>query len=514
MTGSSSSERFSSTLPTSILPRVAPATRRIAIIDIGSNSIRLVVYDGHARTPIALFNEKSVCALGEELEMTGRLNRAGVVSALNALARFVRLAKIMHVDTLDILATAAVRDASDGADFVRAVKQRCDVDVTVLSGEQEAKLAATGVLCSSPEADGIVADLGGGSLELVALDHGHFVGHFVTMPLGVLRLSDASNGDRARGAAVINRHLSAVDWLGWGKNRALYAVGGAWRALARVCIAQTGHPLHVLDNYSLECGEALRQIELIGRQGRKAMEKVPGLSKKRLQHLPVAAQLLEKLLVNIRPSRLIFSVYGMREGRFFSHLPAEMQWQDPLISSCIEMARTVGRFPEHGEEVLEWMSPLFTRETPQQGRLRYAACLLSDVFWNEHPDYRAEQAFLRVFRLPFMGLGHQDRAALALAIYTRYQNDTEVPAATAACDLLSDDEQRRARLIGLALRLGHGISGGAPGLLRTTRLLPERDVLVLSLPRNEPAFGPDLLDRRYERLAKLAGFDHLELRWE
>lgn len=489
-----------------------PAHRHVAIVDIGSNSIRLVVYDGLTRTPVAIFNEKAVCALGQGLGTSGRLNAEGCRQALASLGRFVRLARAMPVDKLDILATAAVRDATDGDIFVRQVEEHCKAPVTVLSGEEEARLAAMGVLCSTPEADGIVADLGGGSLELVALDRGHFAGPYSTMPLGILRLTEASGGDRDRAAAVIEEHMAKFDWTSCGRGRPLYAVGGAWRALARLFIAQTGHPLHVLDNYTLERGEALRLLDLVARQSRKSVDKIPGLSKKRLPHLPMAALLLERVLLKVQPSKLVFSVYGMREGQFYKQLPAELQWQDPLISSCIEMARSAGRFPEHGEEVLAWMSPLFSQETAHQGRLRYAACLLGDVFWNEHPDYRAEQAFLRVFRLPFMGMGHQDRAALALAVHARYETDIESPQVQNARTLLAEEDQRRARVIGMALRLGHSISGGVPGLLRTTRLTTSGDALILEMPANDPAFAPDLTSSRYERLAKTAGFERFEIR--
>jgi exopolyphosphatase/guanosine-5'-triphosphate,3'-diphosphate pyrophosphatase len=488
------------------------APKYVAIVDIGSNSIRLVVYDGDARSPIAIFNEKAVCALGQGLGASGKLNPEGVSGAVDTLHRFVRLARAMAVHSLDILATAAVRDAEDGAEFVERVERRCGVTVTVLSGEDEARLAAMGVLCGTPDADGTVADLGGGSLELVAIDKGKFAGPYATMPLGILRLTEASGGDRARASSLIDARLAAVDWINWGRGRPLYAVGGAWRALARLCIAQTGHPLHVLDNYTLERPDALRLIDLISRQSRKSMEKIPGLSKKRLPHLPMAALLLEKVVAKVQPSKLVFSVYGMREGQFYKSLPADVQWQDPLIAACEDMARTSGRFAEHGEEMLEWMAPLFHNESTHQGRMRYAACLLSDVFWNEHPDYRAEQAFLRVFRLSFMGLGHQDRAALALAVYARYQDESELPQAEEARQLLTEDEQRRARVIGLALRLGHSVSGGAPGLLGLTRLVVDRDMLVLEVPKDDPLFAPDLNERRYDRLAKAAGYNSFQIR--
>ena len=494
------------------LHRIAADARHVAIVDIGSNSIRLVVYNRIARSPVAIFNEKAVCALGQGLGESGRLNPDGLDEAIATLARFIRLARAMGIPSPHVLATAAVRDASDGPDFVEHVKRRCSVDVTVLSGREEAELAAMGVLCSTPDADGTVADLGGGSLELVALTHGALSGPYGTFPLGVLRLSDACDGDRDRASGIIDSHLATADWCAQGRGRPLYAVGGAWRAIARLCIAQTGHPLHVLDNYTLERPDALRLIDLISRQSRKSLEKIPGLSKRRLPHLPMAALVLEKLLAKIEPSKLVFSVYGMREGQFYKSLPPDIRAQDPLLAACTEMARTASRFPEHGQEMLDWMSPLFPNEPAARARLRYAACLLSDVFWNEHPDYRGEQAFLRVFRLPFMGLGHQDRASLALAVHSRYQGETELPQAEAANQLLNEEEQRHARIVGLALRLGHSISGGVPGLLRTTRLIPRGEVLMLDVPKIEPAFSTDLNERRYDRLARAAGFSRFEIR--
>lgn len=491
-------------------PEILP--QNIAIVDIGSNSVRLVVYDGRTRAPVPLFNEKAVCGLGLGMHQSGRLNPAGTEEAIEMVGRFVRLARAMDVGILDVLATAAVREASDGPAFVRAIEENSDIKVTVLTGEDEGRLAAMGVLCGTPDADGIVADLGGGSLELVALDHGRFSGHTTTFPLGVLRLFDASEGQRAAAEPLIDRCFQGLDWWQRGHQRPLYAVGGAWRALARLCIAQTGHPLHVLDNFTLQADEAADLADLIGRQSFRSLDKVPGLSKKRLPYLPLAGLLLGKLLRYAAPSKLVFSVYGMREGRFYQHLnPEERSW-DPLLAACADMARRAGRFPEHGQEMLHWMTPLLPFETAPQKRLREAACLLGDIFWNEHPDYRAEQAFLRVFRLPFMGLGHKDRAILALAIHARYGGDETLPQASDARSLLSEEEQRRALLIGHALRLGHSLSGGVPGLLPTTSLSIEDNRVLLDLPSSYPAFKPDLSDRRYDRLAKLAGYETLDMR--
>jgi exopolyphosphatase / guanosine-5'-triphosphate,3'-diphosphate pyrophosphatase len=478
----------------------------VGIVDIGSNSIRLCVYDGAQRVPVPLFNEKAVCGLGHGLGATGRLNPEGVPLALAMVGRFVSLCRAMEVERLEILATAAVRDAADGAAFVAEIERRHLVEVKVLSGGQEAKLAAMGVLCGSPDADGIVADLGGGSLELVTVQDGDF-GRHVTMPLGLLRLSEASGDDRGKAGTIVERHLKKIAWLSEGRGRALYAVGGAWRSIARICIAHTQHPLTVLDNFALETRDALRILDLVSTQSKKSLEKIPGVSKKRVPGLPLAALVLERVVRAVSPSRLVFSIYGMREGQFYKRLPDRLRAEDPLLSVCRQMAMLNSRFPQHGDELMAWMAPLFPGESAHEARLRHAACLVSDIFWNEHPDYRAEQAFLRVLRLPFMGVGHRDRAALALTIFHRYQGNEEAPVVQRTVSFLAEASLRRCRVVGLALRLAHTLSGGAPNLLRLTRLVAEKGSLVLELPDN-PAFAIEN-DRTFDRLAKLLDSDVL-----
>jgi exopolyphosphatase/guanosine-5'-triphosphate,3'-diphosphate pyrophosphatase len=482
----------------------------VGILDIGSNSIRLCVYDGAARVPVPLFNEKAVCALGLGLGATGRLNSLGVEQAVAAVGRFVSLCRAMEVERLDVLATAAVRDAEDGEAFVRALQTRFGVEVKVLSGGAEAKMAAMGVLCGTPDADGIVADLGGGSLELITVQNGDF-GQHVTMPLGVLRLSEASNEERGKAADIIDKHLKKVAFVKEGKGRSLYAVGGAWRAIARICIAQTHHPLTVLDNFALDAKEALKIIDLVSNQSKKSLEKVPGVSKKRVATLPLAALLLDKVIRVCNPDMLVFSIYGMREGQFFKRLPERLKAEDPLLSVCRQMALMNSRFPEHGDELMAWMAPLFPTETPHDSRLRHAACLVSDIFWNEHPDYRAEQAFLRILRLPFMGVSHRDRAAIALTIFHRYQGNEDNPHAQMAMGLLDEADLRRCRVTGLVLRLAHTLSGGAPNLLRETSMFSENGDLILQVPARNPAFAIEN-DRTFDRLAKVLDCETLIFR--
>lgn len=484
--------------------RCGPADDAVAIIDIGSNSIRLVMYDRARRTPIPIFNEKAVCALGQGLHRTGRLSAQGVALAHTALGRFIALARAMGVGEIVLLATAAVRDADDGLAFVREVEERLHVTVRVLDGSEEARLAAEGVLSAHRDADGLVADIGGGSLELVAVGKGE-LGDCATLPLGVLRLMEASGENREQAEDIAASRIKEVPWISAAKGKTLFAVGGAWRAIARIAITQTGHPLQVLDNFALPRTAAIGLIELIARQSRRSLEKVPGISKKRLPTLPYAATVLARVLREAQPKRLVFSSYGMREGQFFRMVPKALRAEDPVLAACAHLARDTMRFPGHDAELSAWTKPLFKDETEDERRLRHAACLLADSFWNEHPDYRAEQALLRVLRLPFLGLEHEDRATLARALFVRYDGAEGNPEAVLAERLLDETRRERALKIGLALRLGRVLSGGALGLLPRTRLKLDARTLILQLPANDAAFAEDVLERPMERLARAFG---------
>ena len=488
-------------------PNAGVQRRPVAVIDIGSNSVRLVVYTGQTRTPIPLHNEKVICALGKGLEKTGHLYSEGVSMAFDTIARFAKIAKSLGAARIDTLATAAVRDASDGAAFAKAIEKRCDIKVQVLTGRQEARRSALGVLCGIPEAAGVVADLGGGSLELVHVGGGD-IGDHATLPLGLLRLAEASDGDRANALSIVGKSLDKHKWISKAKDKTLYAVGGAWRSLARVCIAQMNYPLHVLDNFTLERQQAISLFGVISRLGPKSLEQIKGVSRSRLASLPLAAGVLERLLDATRPRVLVFSIYGMREGHFFKSLPESLRKQDPLISLAEEIARGAGRSLAAGHETFEWMSPLFKDESAKRKKLRLAACLLRDVWWTEHPDYRAEQAFLRVLRLPFLGLDHEDRAGLALALYYRYATEPTEPIIKQAHALLEESRVQRVQTIGLAMRLAYALSAGAPGVVKKTTLKIQSGALVLMVPLADPLFKSGPYGRRVRRLAEHLGLDH------
>ncbi len=482
-----------------------PDAAPVGIIDIGSNSVRLVVYRGGARVPVPLFNEKAVCALGQGLGASGSLNPEGRALALAAIGRFVSLARAMGVERLDVLATAAVRDATDGRAFARELEGATGAAVRILDGADEARRAAEGVQCAVPDAEGVVADLGGGSLDLVRLQDRR-MRDTASFPLGLLRLAEASDGgQRAPAERLLDEAFASEPWLGRAAGHTVYAVGGAWRALARACMDRQAYPLHVLDNFTLTVTDARPILDWVAEASPKQLAQVPRLSKKRQANLPLAAVVLARLLAAVRPRRVVFSAYGVREGQFMRSLPPDLKRQDPLLASMTVLARQAGRFRAHGDEVADWMAPLFPAEPPELTRIRLAACIIGDIFWSEHPDYRAEQALHRVLRLPYMGLDHRDRAGIALVVYHRYGGSADLPVVADAETLLDDPARiRRTRVVGAALRLAHTMSGGAPGVLCRTRL--ERDpagTLTLTLPAGEPLFDARFFERRLEKLARV-----------
>lgn len=485
---------------------------RMAVVDIGSNTVRLVVYDTPNRLPIPVFNEKSSCQLGAGLATTGRLNPEGVESAISSLTRFIRLSAAMGVERMDLVATAAVRDASDGADFVHRVEQNLGVKIQIPSGPEEAQLSALGLLSGIPTADGILADMGGGSVDLVELNAGHF-GRTVSMQLGHLRLPEAADGDISKARKIVVEQLKELPWVKGGKNKSLFAIGGSWRALARVFIDQIEYPLHVIDGFRLPASDARRLCRVITKMGRETARGIPGVAKGRARTLPYAALILAEMLEKTKAKEVVFSGFGMREGQLLKMLPPSLSGQDPLLSGCAAMSERTGRFSIDGREIFDWMSPLFPPERDAESRLRLAASMLSDIGWSEHPDYRAEHAFLRTLRLPFAGLSHADRVFLSVSIFVRYNGDPDNKLVKSVGALMNDYDLSHANVTGLALRLAHTVSGSAPGILPRTKFVVEDDTVRFELPDGTSGerdiFLGDAVERRFRTLARAMGREAL-----
>jgi exopolyphosphatase/guanosine-5'-triphosphate,3'-diphosphate pyrophosphatase len=480
---------------------------RCAVVDLGSNSVRLVVFEGERRNPMAIFNEKAVVRLGRGLEATGRLDAQSMAQALTVMHRYDVIVRAMGADPFEVLATSAVRDAANGGEFVDTLREIMPgVAIRILSGAEEAAFSADGVLCGIPSADGILADIGGGSLELVQLDAGK-AGIGVTLPIGVIRLAERSCGDFVRARAVAEAALAEVPWLGDRAGGDLYLVGGAWRALARIHMAQTSYPLSMVHHYAISREEARDLTGVIAGAGPRALERLASMSRRRVEDLPFAAIALRRLLRASAPRRVIFSANGMREGWFMRRLPEAERMRDPLLEAARELAGHWARDPTLPPGLMEWTAPLFQREHPEATRLREATCWMSDVGSHEHPEFRAEQSFLRVLYQPGVGLDHHARAFLALAVAQRYEAEPDTGFLAPARMLLDVGSAARAEVLGVALRLAYTLSAGTPDLLAATSLRIEGNRLVLKLAASTGVFAGESILRRLDRLALALGLE-------
>jgi exopolyphosphatase/guanosine-5'-triphosphate,3'-diphosphate pyrophosphatase len=477
---------------------------RSAVVDLGSNSVRLVVFEGNGRNPVAIFNEKAVLRLGRGLQETGLLSAAATAQALTVMNRYHAIVRAMRAAPFEVLGTAAVRDAANGPAFIAALQERMPgVPIRILSGAEEADLSAAGVLCGIPDADGILADIGGGSLEVVRLDAGRR-GEARTLRLGVIRLAERAGGDLARARLIAEAELAEVPFLAEGAGRDLYVVGGAWRALARMHIAQTGYPLNMIHHYTVSREEMRELAGLIATSSRRALERMPGAPRRRLDDLPYAAITLRRVLRMTGARRVVFSANGLREGWYMRLLPESVRAEDPLLAAARDMAHAYGRDAALPPTLCIWTEPLFAGEPPAWRRLRAAACWMSDIGSHDHPDYRAEQAFLRILRQPGIGMDHPARAFLALTLALRYEAEPDAPYLALARGLLDAEAIRRATVLGCALRLAYTLSAGTPALLAGTRLDMDGRLTLLLSP-GSGVFAGESVTRRLDRLGQVLG---------
>src|SRR5690242_18024543 len=436
----------------------------VAVVDIGSNSVRLVVYDGLTRSPAALFNEKALCGLGREVQSTKLLAADAVDHALATLKRYSALCDTMGVKKIYAIATAACREAKNGRAFVKLAQRTIGTEIDVLSGGREAELTALGVISGVHRADGVVGDLGGGSLELVEV-HGTHARHGLTRPLGGLALADISARSLKKAEKFVKKSLSGLPVLKDCEDRNFYAVGGTWRSLARLHMWQTGYPLHVMHGYAIRADEAEEFARLVHRVDVDTLANIEVVNSARRPLLPYAALVLEHILRVGKPRQVVFSALGIREGLLFSLLKAKEKEKDALIEAARHLNQLRSRSPRHGEELIAWtdrfMATSGLEETADERRLRHAACLLADIGWRAHPDYRGEQSLNIIAYGGFTAIDHPGRAYLALAVFFRHvglvMDDGLSPRLR---ELASTRMLDRARVLGTALRLAYVVTAG------------------------------------------------------
>ena len=482
----------------------------VAVIDIGSNSVRLVVYEALARSLIPIFNEKTLCGLGREVQSTGLLAPDAVDKALTSLKRFRALCRVMQVGRVYAIATAACRDASNGPDFIAKAERICAVKIEIISGTREARLSALGVISGIHRPDGIVGDLGGGSLELIDVRR-NSVRSGVSTPLGGLALQDLAHKSLKRAERIVREELDGLEQLKAGRGRTFYAVGGTWRALARIHIIQSGYPLQVMHGYAIPAADALdfaRRLRRLAASNMLADIEVVADARRPL--LTYAALVLEHVIRVARPKTIVFSTFGVREGLLHEKLPEAERAKDGLICAAEELNQLLSRSARHARELIEWTDRFVRvvklRESEEDRRLRHTACLLSDIGWRVHPDHRGEQTLSLVVNGNFGAIDHEERAFVGLSVFYRYAGLSEEnqPPQTMQ-DLLSPARLERARLLGAAFRVAHLISAARPGVLPATHFRIQGRKLMLVFEHRLGDLVADRVGGRFKQLARLVG---------
>ena len=480
----------------------ARALSRVGVVDVGSNSVRLVVFDGAARSPAYFFNEKVMAGLGAGLAETGRLNPQGKVRAMEALKRFQHLADAMGIAPLTAVATAAVREAEDGPAFREDVLRETGLRLFVIDGEEEARLSAQGVLLGWPGAQGLVCDIGGSSMELAELRGGK-VGRCVSSKLGPQRLKTI------KGKKALKAHLSQGlqelgDQIGRDPGR-LFLVGGSWRAIARIDMDRRGYPLAVLHEYRMSRKAVYATIEYIETSDIEELRLRCGLSESRMELVPLAAQVLKHLVRELRPTDIAISSYGIREGLLYEQMPQKLRDRDPLIEACRFAEAKDARMPGFGARLYDFVLPLFTWRGAPDKRLVRAACLLHDVSWRAHPDYRHEVCFDEATRANLGGMTHEERVFLGVALLHRYKNSRDGSPFEDLFELLEEDDLKQAEILGKALRFGAMLTASENEKMGSLKYFPKKKRLELILaPGTRDLYG-EVAEARLKSLASALG---------
>lgn len=477
----------------------ARALSRVGVVDVGSNSVRMVVFDGAARSPAYFYNEKIMCGLGAGLSETGRLNPEGRKRALAAIHRFQLLAQGMGATPLSAVATAAVREAEDGRDFAEQIERQTGLKLFVIDGKEEARLSAQGVLLGWPGSYGLICDIGGSSMELARIADGK-VGERETSPLGPLKLTDLEGGKKGRKAYIRTEVEKLHAQIGMDRNR-LFLVGGSWRAIARIDMERRGYPLHVLHEYRMSAKAVRATVEFIAKEDSDALRSRCNLSSSRMSLVPLASEVLLEVVRQFKPHDIAISSYGIREGLLYEQMPQTLRDRDPLIESCRFSEQKDARLPGFGRTLYDFILPLFRSARPERKRLVKAACLLHDVTWRAHPDYRAEVCFDNSTRANLGGLNHSERVFLGLALLHRYRNKREGTPFENLYSLLPPEDLLQAEILGKAMRFGAMLWPEKDAEIGKLNWYPKKKVLELHLAEQAwPLFG-EVAEARFKSLA-------------
>ncbi|SNR24936.1 Ppx/GppA family phosphatase [Paracoccus sediminis] len=479
------------------------ALSRVGVVDVGSNSIRLVVFDGAARSPAYFYNEKVMAGLGAKMAQTGRLNPEGVERGFAALQRFAALARGMDIEPLTCVATAAVREAEDGPAFQARVEREIGMKMWVIDGEEEARLSAQGVLLGWPDARGLVCDIGGNSMELAEVADGQ-IGRRVSSQLGPFRLQQVSGGKDGLRKYIKKTMGDLARVMGTDHER-IYLVGGSWRAIARLDMERVSYPMTVLHEYRMTPQAVADTVSWIGDSDLNDLRGRVDISSSRMELVPLASQVLSQLVETFAPSELAVSSYGIREGLLYEQMSEGLRKRDPLIEAARFTERQMARMPGSGKKLYQFLQPVFGDVPPERDRLIRAACLLHDTSWRAHPDYRAEACFDNVTRANMAALSHPERVFLGLALLHRYKNSRAGSPMAPLFKLLTDDQIGDAEILGKAMRFGAMLALDDPA--DAGRLTLDGGQLLLDLTPTGRKLMGEVAAARFKSLCGALGVD-------
>jgi exopolyphosphatase/guanosine-5'-triphosphate,3'-diphosphate pyrophosphatase len=477
----------------------ARALSRVGVVDVGSNSVRMVVFDGAARSPAYFYNEKVMAGLGQGLSETGRLNPRGRDRAFAALRRFSLLAKGMGIAPLTCVATAAVRDAEDGPEFQALVERETGLHLHVIDGPEEARLSAQGVLLGWPEADGLICDIGGNSMELAEVRRGR-VWRRVTSQLGPFRLQQVPGGRKELLSHIKEVVTNLAAQMGTDYER-LYLVGGSWRAIARLDMERRSYPLLVLHEYRMEPEGLGKTLDWIEKNDLAELRARSGISTARMELVPLASLVLRELIDSFAPKEIDISSYGIREGLLYEQMPERLRRRDPLIEGCRHAERMMSRMPGFGKKLHAFIQPIWGQVSPEKYRLMRAACLLHDTTWRTHPDYRAEACFDNVTRANMAALSHPERVFLGLSLLHRYKNSRAGSRFEPLFTLLTPEQIQEAEVLGKAMRFGAMFAIHEPQDAGELDYKPKKNLLELRLTARGAGLFGEVSEARFASLA-------------
>jgi len=485
--------------------------RPLSVIDIGSNSVRLVIYEGVARSPTILFNEKMLAGLGRGIVSTRRLDPEAVRRALDELRRFRALSEQAGAESLHVIATAAAREAENGEEFIARAEEVLGTGIHVLSGREEARFSALGVISGFHPADGIAGDLGGGSLELSDV-RGEVIGDGITLPLGGLRLQDMAGSSFTQASRIARGELERATLLEAGAGRTFYAVGGTWRNLARLHMEAIHYPLRVMHHYEMDVEQSAPFLDRVAAGDLDGIEGIEFITRSRRALLPYGAVVLREIVSRMRPGRVVLSALGVREGFLYSLLSDEQRTADPLISAAEEISILRSRSVTHARELADWtgeaLAAFGIEETPDEARYRRAACLLADIGWRAHPEYRGSQSLNIISHASFIGIDHPGRTLIALVSLFRHDGLYDDLISPELRDLATPRYYERAKLLGAMMRVVYLLSTGMPGVIPRLQWLRRGDrALTLLVPKSHAGLMGERPEGRMTQLARLSGLD-------